>query len=363
MAPDIRLDKYVQRKIKKNGREFFFFRKVIDDAEFRRPLPHPFLDGYRSTYEAAWLECFGVPVEIKTSGKSIADLCIGYGRHYVAAKQKTLPYYKARALKLLREKWAQFEAADVKPLHMQALYDSLCSKPQVANRLFDEISVTFQWGIPRGFVDNNYAKDIERIESGESYEPWPTWAIEKFISKAQWHLSRAFLVALYTGQRRGDVLTMRFCDIEDGVWNLRRQGKTGNDVPVPLHPIVQGIVDDEWQWGIEQKVVDLKRPVLRNSRGQPWKTGFGASWRKEVIKLGLHNELPRLTYHGLRTTNATIIASAIAKSPEMFGGIEHVQSLLGHHSKAISEHYARRAKQEQMNNDSIVLMPDFGNRK
>ena len=359
MAPDIRLDKYVQRKISK-GHEYFFFRKVIDKKEFRSPLPHPFLDGYRAAYEAAWLECFGVPVEIKTSGKSVADLCTGYERHFTASKKKALPYYKDRALKLLIDKWANFEAADIKPLHMQALYDSLCSKPQVANRIFDEISTTFHWGIPRGFSDQNHARDIQRMEVGESYEPWPTWAIEKFISQAKWHLCRAFLVALYTGQRRGDVLNMRFSDIEDGVWNLRRQGKTGNDVPIPLHPIVQGIVDDEWQWGIEQKIVDLKRPVLRNSLGKPWKTGFGASWRKEIIRLNLHEETPRLTYHGLRTTNATIIASAIAKSPEMFGGIEHVQSLLGHHSKAMSEHYARRAQHEQMNSDSIVLMPNFG---
>lgn len=362
MAPEISLDKYVQRKVKR-GREYFFFRKVIDQKEFRRPLPHPFLDGYRTAYESAWLECFGVPVEIKTSGKSVADLCAGYQRHYIASQGKAPPYYKLRALNLLREKWAMFEAFEIKPLHMQALYDSMCDKPQVANRLFDEVSVVFQWGIPRGFTDINAAKAIERVTAGESYEPWPTWAIEKFISEAQWHICRAFLVALYTGQRRADVLKMRFCDIENGVWNLRKQGKTGNDVPIPLHPIVQDIVDDEWQWGKAQKVVDLKRPVLRNSRGQAWKSGFGASWRKEVIRLDLDKVTPRLTYHGLRTTNATIIASAIAKSPEMFGGIERVQSLLGHHSKAMSEHYARRAEREHMNADSIILIPEFGNRK
>lgn len=77
MAPSIRLDKYVQRKLVK-GHEYFFFRKVIDKKEFRCALPHPLLDGYRSAYEAAWLKYFGVPVEVKTSGKSVADLCIGY---------------------------------------------------------------------------------------------------------------------------------------------------------------------------------------------------------------------------------------------------------------------------------------------
>lgn len=362
MAPSIRLDKYAQRKLKK-GCEYFFFRKVIDQKEFRRPLPHPFMDGYRVTYEQAWFECFGVPVEIKTSGTSVADLCTGYERYYTTAKRQVLPYYKNRALTLLKEKWARFEAADIKPIHMQALYDSLCSKPQVANRLFDEISVIFQWGIPRGMVQSNGVRAIERTTVGESYEPWPTWAIEKFIAESHLHLCRAFLVALYTGQRWDDVLKLKFGDIENGVWNLRHQGKTGNDVPIPLHPIVQDIVEDEWKWGKEQKIVDLNRPVLRNSFGKPWKSGFGASWNRELARLDLKAVKPRLTYHGLRTTNATIIASTIAKSPDLFGGIERVQSLLGHHSKAMSKHYARRAKQEQMNASSVVLLPDFGNRR
>jgi len=359
MAADIRLDKYVQAKTSK-GRQYFFFRKVTEGKEFRRPLPHPFDDGYRASYQAAWLECFGVPIEIETSGNSVADLCAGYGRHYETAKRKALPYYKKRASDILTQKWGAFEAAEIRPVHMQALYDSLCDKPQVANRLFDDISAIWQWGIPRGMTDANHAKTIERVKTGDSYEPWPTWAIEKFIAESQWHICRAFLVALYTGQRRADVLAMKFGDVENGVWNLRRQGKTKNDVPIPLHPIVAGIVEDEWQWGAKQKIVDINRPILRTSRGTPWKTGFGASWRKEIIRLKLHKVEPRLTYHGLRTTNATIIASAIAKSPELFGGIERVQSLLGHHSKAMSAHYARRAEQEHMNNESVVLLPSFG---
>ncbi len=370
MAPSIELDDYVQRKVKR-GKEYFYFRKVVEQNEFRRPLPHPFADGYKHAYESAWMDCFGVPVEIKSSGTSIADLCCRYRQHYLTSKKAgELPYYKNRALELLKSKWARFETSDIKPIHMQALYDQLCDKPQVANRLFDDISATFQWAIPRGFTEINPAMAVDRIDAGESYEPWPIKAIEVFIAKAQWHLCRAFLVALYTGQRRGDILSMRFRDIEGDVWNLK-QGKSGNRVPVPLHPIVASIVADEWEWGTGQGIIDRSRPVLRNTRNQPWGKGFGASWRKEMIRLELRPktlaDMPegeaRLTYHGLRTTNATIIASEVAKHPEKFGGIDRVQSLLGHHSKRMSEHYARRAEQEHLNADSVVLIPDFGNRQ
>ena len=101
-------------------------------------------------------------------------------------------------------------------------------------------------------------------------------------------------------------------------------------------------------------------PVLKTSRGAPWGSGFGASWAKELTRLKLHVVEPRLTFHGLRTTNATMIASAVAKSPDLFGGIERVQAMLGHLSKRMSEHYARHAVTEQSNAESVLLLPVFG---
>ena len=111
------------------GKEFFFFRKVIDGKERRWPLPHPFDDGYRRAYNDAWLDCFGVPVEMDTSGTSITDLCKRYEANYNTSKGTALPYYKARAGDILATKWGQFEAFEIKAVHMQALYDSMASKP------------------------------------------------------------------------------------------------------------------------------------------------------------------------------------------------------------------------------------------
>ncbi|NOX40759.1 MAG: tyrosine-type recombinase/integrase [Alphaproteobacteria bacterium] len=361
MAPDIRLDQYVQRKVNRHGKEYFFFRKVTKGIEARISLPHPFDDGYRLAYNTAWQQVFGVSPEEPSTGQSVKDLCI---RHEASAAffglASASKYMRRRALGLLTERFGQFEAFEIRPLHMQALYDSISKNPPTANRIFDDVSKIFSWGVPRGFSTINPAAHLDRIQSGESYEPWPTWALEKFIAQGQWHMTRALLMALYTGQRRGDVLAMTFQDIRDGVWHLS-QGKTGNKVPVSLHPIAQTIVDDEWEWGKSQSIIDPKRPVLRNSRGNAWGSGFGASWNKEMLRLNLKGQTPRLTYHGLRTTNATLIASAVAQNPEKFGGIERVQSLLGHHSKRMSEHYARRAKTEHLNNDSVLLIPDFGN--
>jgi len=99
----------------------------------------------------------------------------------------------------------------------------------------------------------------------------------------------------------------------------------------------------------ERNRVDPSEPILKNSRGAPRGSGFGASWKNELVRLNLHAVEPRLTFQGRRTTNATLIANAVVKSPEFYGGIERVRSMLGHRSKRMSEHYARHAITEQTN--------------
>ncbi|MFT7060026.1 MAG: hypothetical protein ACJASV_002542, partial [Pseudorhodobacter sp.] len=58
----------------------------------------------------------------------------------------------------------------------------------------------------------------------------------------------------------------------------------------------------------------------------------------------------------------TLIASTVAKKPELFGGIARVKSMLGHMSAKMAAHYARRAEAEHMNAETMLLLPEIGNR-
>jgi integrase len=362
MAADIHLERYVQRKLSR-GREHFYFRVVRKGApEFRRPLPHPFEAEYRTRYDQAHAECFG---------NAPMDLSDSFGFSALIKRHKAHPKYQglSKDSKLLRDlacdlilsKFGAFSPADIRPLHMQALYDKLASRPATANRRMDDMSALFSWGRTRGFCDTNPCARIERVKGGTGYEPWPEWALEKLFTEGQPHVVQAALVAIYTGQRRGDCLTqLRPSQVSDGIWTVR-QGKTGTPVPVPLHPVVMAMLDAHNESMRHAGRIDPNAPVLKTSRGRPWKTGFGATWGKEMERLRLHNVEPSLTFHGFRTTNATMIASAVAKSPDLYGGIERVQSMLGHLSKRMSEHYARRAVTEHTNAETIMLLPTFGN--
>jgi integrase len=179
------------------------------------------------------------------------------------------------------------------------------------------------------------------------------------------------LAAVYTSQRRGDVpLHMNDHATERDVWYLQ-QGKPGTALPVPLHPVVLAIIDIERTSPRRAAIVDPKRPLLTNSRGTPWTpSGFGASWIKELIRLKLRPATIaeyaegafRPRFHGLRHTNATMIANTVTRNPEVFGGIDRVKSMLGHQSERMAKQYTRRATAEDMNARTMLLIPEIGNR-
>ncbi|WP_273688392.1 tyrosine-type recombinase/integrase [Ketogulonicigenium vulgare] len=370
MAAELRLEKYVQRKLRR-GKEFFYFRVVQAGKETRLPLPHPFSSEYRKSYDNAHLSVFGTtPGELQSNTSVFAMV----REHLVSQRYLNLPkqsqYMRGLAAELMQERWGKFEATAIRPVHVQALYDSLSDRPATANRRLDDISAIFGWAMPRGFVDTNPCSKVERIKGHGSYEPWPEAELNELINNGKREIVKVALVAIYTSQRRGDVLLKLYDEkIISGTWYLG-QGKTGNDVPVPLHPVVLSILDSERAESRRKGLEDPRRPLLTNSRGRTWTTsGFGASWRKELIRLGLRPERNEdyeqgqfePTFHGLRHTNATMIANAVARNPEVFGGITRVKSMLGHLSEKMAKHYARRAEAEAMNAETLLLLPEIGN--
>jgi len=139
-------------------------------------------------------------------------------------------------------------------------------------------------------------------------------------------------------------------------------------VPVPLHPVVLAILDAER--AARTGIIDVRRPLLTDSRGRPWTaSGFGASWRSDLIRLGLRPDRNdeyqegafAPTFRGLRHTNATQITNAVARNPALFGGIARVKSMLGHLSEKMARHYARRAEVKHMNSETLLLIPEIGN--
>lgn len=135
---------------------------------------------------------------------------------------------------------------------------------------------------------------------------WTDADEEAFLAAAPAHLHLAIKLALWTGQRQGDLIRLPWSAYDGKVIRLR-QGKTGRRVTVPVGAPLKAALDAAGK---------AKRGllVLMTLDGTPWSSGgFQASWRKAVAKAGITG----LTFHDLRGSSVTRLALGGATEVEI----------------------------------------------
>ena len=143
--------------------------------------------------------------------------------------------------------------------------------------------------------------------------------------------ANAILMMLYTGARRGNVMEMRWTDVEildgeHGVWNIPRT-KSGKSQRVPLNVGAVAILE------AQKHVRDMGNPYVFPGRklGQSLKT-VQQTWERVIRKAGIEN----IRLHDLRHTFAS---HAVTNGVSLLA----VSKLLGHHSPTMSSRYAHLA--------------------
>jgi integrase len=161
------------------------------------------------------------------------------------------------------------------------------------------------WGLDRGLIAANPCERGGRLYRGTRRDNIWTAADEAaFLQRAPAHLHLALLLALWTGQRQGDLLRLPW-SAYDGTHIRLRQSKTGKRVVVKIGAPLKAALD-----------VAPKRStiILVNSEGKPWTSdGFRASWGKACKVAGIVG----LTFHDLRGTAVTRLALVGATEPEI----------------------------------------------
>jgi integrase len=130
---------------------------------------------------------------------------------------------------------------------------------------------------------------------GRAEKVWTTADEAAFLARAPAHLHLALLLALWTGQRQGDLLRLPWSGY-DGTHIRLRQRKTGRPVEIPVGKPLKIKLD-----------ATPKRStiILTNSDGKPWTSdGFRASWGKACKAAGVVG----VTFHDLRGTAVTRLA-------------------------------------------------------
>lgn len=177
--------------------------------------------------------------------------------------------------------------------------------PRQADATFGVLRIILEWGRDRGMLANNHATRPKKLYKADRSEKlWLPEHISAFRAVAPASILLAFEVALATGQRRGDLLQLKWSSY-DGSRLRFRQGKRNRLIDMPVTDELKEILDTQ------NKIA--KSPTILEHNGKPWVISregepvhFNHLWRKTTLTAGLDG----LHLHDLRGTACTKLAEA-----------------------------------------------------
>lgn len=266
--------------------------------------------------------------------------------HDLISKYRASPDYKdlapstrqsyLRYLSLLEESAPNKDVEAIDRAWIYGIRDGMADTPRAANLMLSVISILMGFAVDRGMREHSPAQKVKKLRGGSSYKPWPDVAVERFRAGASPRIVWAVELALYTGQRLGDVLAMQWNHIADGLISVAQQ-KTGERLEIPIHPDLATVLDSIPRKGM--------RIVHREDGRAYTRSGFSTLFQRERNRLGLQG----LQFHGLRHTAAARLAEAGCTDRELM-------AILGHRTAAMVSKYTRGAEQKRLAKSAIVKL-------
>ena len=187
----------------------------------------------------------------------------------------------------------------------------LSSQPRTADSMIAVLRRLINFGLDEEYLNRNPAANLGRLHTKTRRDIiWSDAQIATFLKKAPRHLARALLLAIWTGQRQGDLLALRW-DCYDGTFIRLQQkkvarGSSGRRVKIlvsgELKRLLAEIKAEQLARSNSATCQVMSDFILTNSTGKPWRGGFKCAWRNAVAKAGITG----VTFHDLRGTFITL---------------------------------------------------------
>lgn len=218
--------------------------------------------------------------------------------------------------------------------------DPLADTPRKADTYVSVLSAVYSWAVKRRMTKENPCRGIERLyQGGEGYRAWTVREMEAFAKGATEDEYRIFALALYTGQRSGDLCRLTWFQY-DGTTIRLTQGKTKAQMIIPVHETLREVLGETRK---------TNGPILMRQDGKAYNS---SSLSKKMTLACKRMQLDGCTLHGLRATHATLIA-------EGGGSSKVIAASTGHRRLSMVEHYTRGAEQERLAKSGIGLLPNI----
>lgn len=207
--------------------------------------------------------------------------------------------------------------------------------PRQADATLGVLRIILEWGRDRGILAHNHATRPKKVyKADRSDKIWLAEHLDAFRAVASPEMRLALELALYTGQRQGDLLTLGWSSYSDGRLAFR-QGKRKRKVDTPVHYALRAMLDARPK---------RATTILTTPSGKPWgKVHFQHHWRKATLDASLDG----LHFHDIRGTTCTMLADAGCTPSE-------IAAMLGWTVKTVNEMLDRYQAMTAAQSDSAV---------
>ena len=274
----------------------------------------------------------------KGPGRTVGDMIAGWERSPNWAK--LAPRTQAQYQTYLRHLLVVEKAAvkDIKRAQLLDIRDAvMTAKGAGAAIAFARTtSAAFGWAVDRGWIEHSPAVRLQRDVPHGNLPAWTEGDVDLALTHLPEHLRRAVVLALYTGQRRGDLIAMPWTAYDGAHIRLTpektRRHQNAHPLVIPALPVLRRELD-AWRPDIAGS-----SPILTTRFGEPWRLGSNLS-KQLQDHLGRIPGFPAgRNIHGLRKLAATRLAEAGCN-------LQEIASITGHQTLAMIQLYTRSVDQ------------------
>lgn len=269
--------------------------------------------------------------QVTRSRGGFDHLCEEYmrSRFYGELKESSRREYR-NTIDRLRKLFEGYDLSEITKTHINEMMWHFSDKPGTANNLLRVIKRVLGFAVSVDKLAVSPANGVKPLKGGE-YPSWSDEEIDLFLSAetTSVEMKRVLLFALYTGQRQGDLIKMRWNDLSDGGVNVVQE-KTAEKVWVPLHPELHKVIADMSRDNVN---------ILTTSTNKRWSSSNVRNvFRETSRKAGVPKEK---VFHGLRK-------SATVKLVEAGCTTDEVKAITGHKTTQMVDHYAKGTNQKRL---------------
>lgn len=225
--------------------------------------------------------------------------------------------------------------------------ESLSEKPATANYRLAVLRLLLEFAKDRGYITVNHALKPKKFKTG-THSAWTIDQLEAFDVSVETGLAAAFFLAIYTGQREGDIIRFDWNKVHGSKIQVRQQ-KTGKPLLIPMHSRLKSFLDRlkarqtvslaefKLKGGKPDKASKMYQTIVTRGDGMSYGIdNFRRRFKEQTDAL----EIKNVVFHGLRKNSTHFLLHA--------GCTEHEVSSITGMSPQMVRHYAAEIDQANL---------------